>query len=189
LNKGEKMKRGKSQIMECAYVISVILLFILSISVKSAWSSTIYRYMDMPSDSVTSFPDFPNTFQSSLTSNGISTFSPAGNNYVANFYIPPSMIDDVAPFGNAIYLEANTFTFSRPVFAVGFTFITTESADNIPDISYEVRAYDQRNNLIENAFASSFTMHTGGPRHFYIGGSSIGDFAATDLPPKNWSRF
>ena len=138
----------------------------------------------MPSDKVTLFPDFPNTFQGSLTSYGISTFRPAGGDGVMNFYAP-STIDDIAPFGNDLYWDANTYTFSEPVFAVGFTFIATDYPNsdapgsfdnNVQNISHEVRAYGENGNLIENAFSSSWTIHTG-PRHFYIGGGL--DFVAS----------
>ncbi len=67
----------QKQVRKRVYIV-ILFFVIFSLQGKSAWANLVYRYMDMPSDSVILFPDFPNTFQGSLTSYGISTLRPAG---------------------------------------------------------------------------------------------------------------
>ncbi len=164
----------KIQRLGLGITIFATFVSMLMLSCNSAWPALVYRYMDMPSDSVTLFPDFPNTFQSSLTSYGISTLRPAGGGGISNFS-SQGLNDDVAPFGNALYWDANTFNFTKPVYAVGFTFISTDypnsdapwSFDNdVQDVSHQVQVFDKNGIMIENVFSSSWTTRTG-PRHFY----------------------
>ena len=139
-------------------------------------ASTVYRYIDMPSDSIILFTDFnPETFQSRLTDYKISTLYPTGNG-ISNFKTPHPE-SDIAPFGGDLYLGANTFTFQNPVFSVGFTFFATNYPNsdepgsfdnNVPDVFHEVRAYGPSGKLIENVFSGSWTTSTG-PRTFFIG--------------------